>query len=427
MWQVQVVPLENGMTLYCHPTAANVNVSTIAFAAGSTRDPKGKTGLSHVGEHATTGRSKRYPNAREVDLLLWRYLGDADANRNIRTDLTSVAYGHGDLRRRKHMLAVFDLMASFVHPKTRIIELSRLQIEAGAVHQEYHLRGMDVMQTLLNDLMHRTMYEKNPVRNRVDCEVADLKSITLQDIKLFLRRYYVPRNASVVILGPKVEDAKALALRYFRDWEDQSIPALDYDHGDDFPKITSVRSYEIERNIGQYHLAIGFPTESYKTPDAATLDVVRNILEARLGWALRERNRDINKGAYRTPVFTERSSMHGLIQATFATTDRDFAAYGERVVLREFRKLTTDLVGHEELKSMRESILNDYAYAFENTTIDLCEMIVEAATNEDSSLEGLHSYRGELARVNRKRIREVANKYFAGRNYARVLIKPALG
>ena len=174
-------------------------------------------------------------------------MGGADNNRNIRTDRTSVFYGHGDLLRRKHMLIVFDMMASFVHPRTRIVDPERLLIEAGAVHQEFYLRGKDFIESLLDDLFHRTMYTKNPIRHRVDCEVEDLKSITPQDVERFLRRYYVPKNAFAIILGPKTEDAKAMAERYFADWEGKSTPILDYDHTDDFPELSSVRSFELER------------------------------------------------------------------------------------------------------------------------------------------------------------------------------------
>ena len=60
MWQVQVVPLGNGMKLYCHP--GNTNLSGIGFAAGSIHDPKGKVGLAHYVEHVITGRSERYPD-----------------------------------------------------------------------------------------------------------------------------------------------------------------------------------------------------------------------------------------------------------------------------------------------------------------------------------------------------------------------------
>jgi predicted Zn-dependent peptidase len=318
-------------------------------------------------------------------------------------------------------------MASFAHPKTRIIDPERLLIEGGAVHQEFHLRGKDVMETLLDDLLHRTMYTTNPVRHRVDCEVKDLKNITQKDIERFLRRYYVPKNAFAIILGPKVEDAKALAEHYFRDWEGKSVPIFDYDHSDDLPELSSVRSFELERaEIGQYHFAIGFPTEGYASADGATLDVIKNILEYRLNWLLREENRDVDKGVYRTPVYTERSLVHGLIEATFATTSREFEARAEEVVLGEFRKLATELVQRDELETMTEVSRNGYLDAFWNIPASLCELIADAATNDDGNLDGLHAYREEILRVNRRKIREVAAKYFgAGKNYARVLIKPA--
>jgi len=425
MWQVQVVPLGNGMKLYCHP--GNTNLSGIGFAAGSIRDPKGKVGLAHYVEHVITGRSERYPDARELDLLMWKYMGGADNNRNIRTDRTSVFYGHGDLLRRKHMLTVFDMMASFVHPKTRIVDPERLLIEAGAVHQEFYLRGKDFIESLLDDLFHRTMYTKNPIRHRVDCEVEDLKSITPQDVERFLRRYYVPKNAFAIILGPKTEDAKAMAERYFADWEGKSTPILDYDHTDDFPELSSVRSFELERaGIGQYHFAIGFPTEGYTSADGAALDVIKDILEYRLNLLLRDGNRDVDKGVYRTPTYTERSFVHGFIEATFATTSRSFEARAEDIVLGEFRRLTTELVPHDELETMIEVSRNAYLDAFWNVPLSLSELIIYAATNEDTDLQGLHAYRGEILRINRRKIREVANKYFSkGKNYARVLIKPA--
>ena len=243
------------------------------------------------------------------------------------------------------------------------------------------------MESLLNDLMHRTMYKKNPVRNRVDCEIEDLKNITLGDAERFLRRYYVPKNAFAIILGPKVEDAKAMAERYFGDWEGKSIPILDYDRAEDFPELSSIRSFELARpGIRQYHLAIGFPTETYKTSDGATLDVIRNILEFRLNLLLREGNRDLEKGVYRVPLYTERSFVHGLIEATFATTSREFTAHAEEVVLGEFRRLTTELVLHEELEMAVEVNRNTYLDAFWNAPGNLCELIIDAATNEDGGL-----------------------------------------
>ncbi len=425
MWRVHVEPLDNGMMLYAHPGAANV--SGIGFKAGSIYDPPGLVGMAHYVEHLVSRISRQYPNVHDNDLLFRKYMMGPGKNCNIRTDRWSVFYGNDTLLRRKHMEEIFAVMASFVHPKSRIIDLEGAQIESAAVHEEYFNYGIDVMENLLDDLMHQTMYEgtNNPARHRIDCEVDDLKRITLKNADQFLRRYYVPKNASVIILGPKVEDAKALALRHFRDWDDKRTPILGYDHSEDLPKLSGVRSHETERpGIHQYHCGIGFPTETYKTNDAEAIDVLGEIFEARLELAIRDGNRDFNGGSYRTPVLTERSFVHGMFWASFATISHEFETRAEEIVLREYEQLKNDLVSQKELESAIGSLYNEYLDAFWNTPSDLSERIIDAAVNGDGDLTQMHAFRSKVLRVSRKKVREIANKYF-GKNYARVLIKPA--
>jgi predicted Zn-dependent peptidase len=425
MWQVQVGTLSNGMKLYCHPGPANV--AGIGFKAGSIYDPQGMVGMAHFTEHLVCQQSTLY-DPRAVTLLSRQYMGGPDEDINIRTDRTSVFFGHADLLRRHHLEKMFDVHASFVHPKTRVIDpRTTVPNERRAVHQEYYLRGLDVMESLLYDLVYQTMYEKNPIRNRIDCEIEDLKRITLKDVERFLRRYYVPRNAFAIVLGPKVEVAQAMAERYFRDWEGKRVPALDYDHSDDFPQLSSVRSCEIERTgIHQFHGSIGFPTETDGTPDAAVIDAITHILEVRLGWALRDESYrfDLDSGTYRTPVYAERSFVHGAIWASFATVSESFAKYAEDIILAECGKLKNDLVQVDELKAAIGAVERGYLDAFWNTPATLSEFIIDAVTNGDDDLVGMHAYRGKIYKVTRKKIREVANKYFT-KNYVRVLIKPA--
>ena len=427
MWQVQVLTLDNGMKLYCHPTGASVHVSGIGLRAGSIYDPPGMVGMAHYVEHVISRTSLRHPDGRANDLLFREYMGGPDGDINIRTDRSSVFYGHGDLLRTRYMEEVFDVMASFVHSKTRMINLEGMEVEGAAIHNEYRLRGTDVAEMLLDDLMHEVMYTVNPARRRIDGEIADLKRITLKDMKRFLARYYVPKNAFAIILGPDTEYAKVMVERHLKDWEGKSVPVLDYDHADDFPQFASVRSRELAyRGIHQHHIGIGFPTEpaTSDTSDAEVLDTIANILELRLNWALREGNRDFRKGCYRTPVYAERSFTHGMFWATFATTSREFAARAEETVLREYRRLATDLAPQEEVSAAVGAIRNQYLDAFWNVPLSLCEMIIGAATNGDEDLAKLHAYRGNLLKVSRKKIREVANKYF-GENYARAAVRPA--
>jgi predicted Zn-dependent peptidase len=281
------------------------------------------------------------------------------------------------------------------------------------------------MWSLIDDLMHGLIYERNPARFRIDCEVDDLKGIKRSQIASFIRKHYVPENMFLVAFGPRFEEVRELARRYFDDLKNRPRPALDYDHSDNLPVLASVRSNEIERaGIGQFHFALGFPTESYMSKDAEALDVLARILAFRLRQRLREGNRVFDQGVYRANVYTSRSFLHGLIYTTFATVSGEFARKGEGIVLEEIQKLKEELVGDMELDAMVNYIDNSYLDAFKKIALTLSEMVIEAVCNGDEDLTYLHSFRQRLHKITRKKLRHVANKYFM-ENYARVLIKPA--
>jgi predicted Zn-dependent peptidase len=425
---VKFHPLENGMMLYYRPHRQDRqdNVSGIGVRAGSIHDPPGKSGLAHFAEHVLTYRSRKYPDPKEVDRILSKYLGDPDSGDwNIRVDRSNTFFGHGLLLRRKHMLIVFDLLSSFLRPHYRILDVDGAKSEIAAIHQEYFLRGIDIPETFLDDLMHQTMYDKNPARNRVDCDESNLGKMTPEDVRRFLRRYYVPSNMFVIIFGPTLDQAQKLAEKCFGDWDTKTVPILDYDHSDDLPKFSNIKPREVPREgINQYHCAIGFPTENYLSDDAETIDVLGRILGFRLLCLLRGNNTDFDGGVYRVPVETERSLVHGMIYVSFATKSKDFEAAAEDVVIKEVKRLKSELVGQNELDMAKSRTFAEYWDAFWNTTEVLSELVIAAASNGDANLVRLHEFPERLKKVNSHRLRDVANKYLT-KNYVRVLIKPA--
>jgi len=423
--KVKFGDLKNGLRYYGqYDWSGRTWVSGVGVMAGSIHDPRGKSGLAHVTEHLITSVSKKYPDLGENNALFRRHLGGRDDDANIFTNRTVTFYGHESLLYRRYMLKMLDILASFVHPNDRIIDPEMAKAELAAIHQEYYLRGVDIMDVFLEDHMHALMYEKNPARNRIDCNVDDLENITTGDVKRFLRRYYVPQNAFVVILGPRFQEVKNMAEKYFDDWESTGgEPGLDYDRSEDFPELKKIKQVEISRGAHQYHCGIGFPTEPYASPDRAAIEVLARVWEARLG-RLRDDNREFNGGAYRHPVELSRSFVHGMIWAHIATTSNEFEEHAEEIILEETEKLRTDLVSHEELEAEKGKMLDEYRGAFRDSADDLAEMVIEAAANGDPDLVGLHDFRNSLEKVGRRRLRNIANKYFT-KNYARVLIKPA--
>lgn len=382
-------------------------------------------GMAHFTEHVICTKSRKY-SADDVESKFWRYLGDYSGDWNIFTTRTCTFYGHASIRRERYMKEVFDILTSFVHQDHRLIDQGKISLsEMAAAYKEYLEYGVEDMKELLRDSVYALMYEKNPVRYRIDCEPELLRKITPYAMRKFVNRYYVPKNVFLIILGPPFQGVKEIAERYFGDWNCATEPPeLDYDHLDDLPVLNEIRPLEIVRDIKLFYCGIGFPTESYLSPDAETIDVLARILERRLYRRLRNENTDFNGGVYRVSVETPRTFVNGMIYVGFATASSDFAAYGERATLEEIGKLKTDLVDERQFADTRERMLDEYYEMFHRLPDCLADTIVMAASNGDEELVRLHDFEKRMKGLKLKRLRDVANKYFT-KNYARVLIRPA--
>ena len=415
--------LPNGVRFYSqYDWSGSTNLAGIGIKAGAIHVPPGCVGLPHLAEHLLARESLKYPSD-EVDLIFEKFLGDPDEDINIRIDRISTHFGFGDLLRRKDMLDCLDVMAHFLRDK--IVTSKGIDVEKSAVHNEYRLRGTDVTPVLLDDLFHRTAYTTNPARLRIDCEKDDLLKIKRSQIISFIKKHYVTENLFLVVLGPRFEEVRELTKKYFGDWEAKPKPQLNYDDSDNFPTLTSVSSHEeSRRGINQYHFALGFHTENYASKDAEALQVLARILAFRLRHRLRDGNRIFDGGIYRANVEISKSFTHGLIYATFATTNGEFAKNGEDVVLEEFNRLKEELVSDREFDAMIYRINTTHLEAFRKVPEALAEMVIEAVCNGDEELTQLHSFRQRLHKIKRKKLLAVANKYFTP-NYIRVLIKPA--
>lgn len=418
--EIKYGELPNGFRFYSQYDRTT-HLAGIGVKVGAIHAPPACIGLPHLVEHLLARESLKY-SPLDVDLIFEKFLGDPDEDINIRIDRVSTNFGFGDLLRRKDMLNCLDVMVQFLRDK--ILTSEGIDVEKSAVHNEHYLRGKDVMPVLLDDLMHQLIYEKNPARYRIDCEVNDLEKIKRSQIKSFINKHYVASNMFLIAFGLRFEEVKELAKQYFSDWETRPKPQLNYDHSEDFPVLTSIRSLEISRDVGQYHFALGLPTENYMSKDAEALDILAKILAFRLRHRLRDCNRKFNEGVYRVNVEISRSFIHGLVYTTFATVSDEFVKVAESIVLEELQRLKRGLVDDRELDAMvyrRDTI---YLEAFSKVPLTLAEMVIEAVCNGDEELYRLHSFRQRLHRVKRKKLLCVANKYFTS-NYARVLIKPA--
>src|SRR3989344_1665296 len=139
--------LPNGMRYYGRFDQV-ANASGIGIKCGAMNTPPGKTGLPHFVEHVLCRATRKY-TVKEVDLTLRRYLGNGDADWNVRIDRYSTFFGHLMLLKPSHMRICFDIFANMLCD--RMIDSQGHATEQSRIHNEYHLRGVDVLDELLWD------------------------------------------------------------------------------------------------------------------------------------------------------------------------------------------------------------------------------------------------------------------------------------
>jgi len=407
--------LPNGMRYYGRFDQV-ANASGIGIKCGAMNTPPGKTGLPHFVEHVLCRATRKY-TVKEVDLTLRRYLGNGDADWNVRIDRYSTFFGHLMLLKPSHMRICFDIFANML--RDRMIDSQGHATEQSRIHNEYYLRGFDVMEEFLWDQLHEKAYKRNPARHRIDCLPQELQTVSANDLIAFTKKYYVPRNMFMIIMGPRFKVAEKMAYQYFSDWPNRPAPEPDFDPADSEP-ISGQNVYTIERpGIGQNHVMLGFNAEKFGGCNYYLQKVLAQVLEQ----LLLEKLQEHKHGVYRSPVMLSQSKYHGLLTVSFATKDTEFVEDGIARITGLCKQMREELVDFEVFKSALYRVFYEYIGPFVNDANELLEMIIDSATNGDEDLTILHSGKQALEKVTREMIRDLANQFLTS-EFLTIHIKP---
>jgi predicted Zn-dependent peptidase len=414
---VRVGYLKNGFIFYSQK-GSYANLSGLGVRAGSIHNRPGKIGLQHVLEH-TLSRECSDCSVIQASRVFLQFAPDAH---NIRTDKVSTFYGHDILYRESHMLKMFKLISSMV--KERLIDRNGVRVEKASVYQEYFLRGKDVPENEIYNMLHELLWPNHPVGQRIDCELEDLKAITREDILKFNKQYYVANNMFGIMFGAPHNKVAQRMRRAFGDLPTGSPPPIPKKYFREFRPLRGIRYLEtVHRGLHQTHVGIAVPFDHRCKNDAASLDILSKLLRLRLFHRLREENQKITHGVYNVYCEISRSFLHGMLYVHFATTSKRYAELAEEIVAQEMRKLTEYLVSNEEFDAAKYAVYYPLLHAYRQIPYMVCEMVIEATCNGDEELIEMHKYPERVRNVTRSQVRNVANKYLSG-GYAMAIIRP---
>jgi len=209
--------LDNGLKVVVREDhRAPVVVSQVWYKVGSSYETPGQTGLSHALEHMMfKGSSKAGPG--EASLIL-RDLG-AEENAFTSDDYTA----YYQVLARDRLSVAFELeadrMASLRLPPE---EFAR---EIEVIKEERRLRTDDKPNAKAYERFKAIAYPASGYHTPTIGWMADLDRMTVQELRHWYESWYVPNNATLVVVGDvKPDEVKALAERFFGPIPRRDVP-----------------------------------------------------------------------------------------------------------------------------------------------------------------------------------------------------------
>jgi zinc protease len=278
--QTQEFKLDNGLTVIVKPDhRAPTAVQMLWVRTGSMDEVDGASGLAHMLEHMLfKGTRKLGPNEFSQRVAA---LGGRE-NAFTMHDATGYFQQIPTGKLEEVMKLESDRFANNQWPDA---EFKR---ELEVVKEERRWRTDDQPRALLWESLNAAVYEASPYRRPVVGWMSDLESMTAQDARDFYKRWYVPANALLVVVGD-VDPAQVrrLAQKYYAGIPARAVPAR---KPRTEPDQAGIRRIEYKAPADQAYVALAFKvpqlTSFDSTPDnddALALTVLSAVLDGYSG------------------------------------------------------------------------------------------------------------------------------------------------
>ncbi|MDN3619812.1 pitrilysin family protein [Polaribacter undariae] len=304
------IELENGLDVVFHVDKSDPVVAVeLMVHVGSAREVEGRTGFAHLFEHLLFLESENLGKGG-LDKMSAR-IGGSGANGSTSRDRTNYLQTVPKDGLEKMIWAEADKLGYFINTVTDPVLAKEKQVVKNEKRQSIDNRPYGHNQYVIG----KNLYPKDhPYNWQVIGSLEDLQNATLQDVKDFYKKWYVPNNATLVLSGDiDIAQATEWVHKYFDEIPKgkEEIPALTKRPG--IVKETKFLYYE--DNFARVpQLTMVWPTVEQYNPDSYALDVLSQYLTDGKSAPLNQVLVDDLKLTSRTGMYSRNSELAGEIQ-----------------------------------------------------------------------------------------------------------------
>ncbi len=259
--------LNNGLRVLVHEDhAVQIAVMNILYDVGSRDERPDKTGFAHLFEHLMFGGSVNIPS---YDEPLQKVGGENNAFTS--TDITNYYLTVPSANLETGFWLESDRMMSLS------FDLKVLDVQRKVVTEEFKQRYLNQPYGDVWLKLRPLAYQTHPYRwATIGKEISHIEQATLDDVKEFFFRYYIPNNAILVVAGNVTADrVKNLSEKWFGPIPagkalKRQLPAE--------PKQNAKRTLTVEADVPANALYKTFHMPGRFHPDYYTVDLMSDIL-----------------------------------------------------------------------------------------------------------------------------------------------------
>ncbi len=265
--------LKNGLQVILHIDKSDPVVAVaLTSHVGSARENVGRTGFAHLFEHLLFLESENLGKGG-LDKMSAR-IGGEGANGSTSRDRTNYFQTVPKDALEKMIWAEADKLGYFINTVTEPVLAKEKQVVKNEKRQSYDNKPYGQTFSVISKNLYPTTH---PYNWDVIGSLEDLQNATLEDVKNFYKRWYVPNNVTLTIAGDfDVKQTKMWVEKYFGEIK----------RGEDIPKIekqpvtlTETKKLYYEDNFARLpQLTLTWPSVYEYHPDSYALEVLANYL-----------------------------------------------------------------------------------------------------------------------------------------------------
>ncbi|MBV6485168.1 MAG: putative zinc protease [Flavobacteriales bacterium] len=344
--------LKNGLKVIVHQDETTPIVAfNLLYNVGARDEDENKTGFAHLFEHLMFGGSVNIPNFDEP----LQFVG-GDNN----------AFTSNDITNYYITVPKNNLETAFWLESDRMLSLAftekSLEVQRQVVIEEFKQTCLNQPYGDVWSLLRPMVYKKHPYQwATIGKEIAHIENATMNDVKAFFFKHYLPCNAILSIAGNvTIEEIKTLAEKWFGNIPSGEKPLRNIPLE---PIQTEERRLRVERDVPANAIFKAFRMCKKTDDEFYATDLLSDILSngssARLYQALVKNN----------PLFSEISAYvmgsfdEGMFIISGNLQENTSFDEAEKAIEKELENIKKTLVAEHELTKVKNKIISSHEFA----------------------------------------------------------------